>query len=189
MLPDFGLRHIFIHEKQAFYIRCYINTCQRPSIIFYWAANNMCSWKSVFLFTDCCWHQYAYSPGWIGKRGSALRGAHKLPAKGNMAKNDLSERDLSMRRFLLNNSFRVGILVWWYGKGTQSLKKPVALDSAGRRWVHHLSARAFFLRYLAAIKSSQSLVPLVGMQGSLTFHFSGVPVLYSEHLELCYSLE
>lgn len=55
---------------------------------------------------------------------------------------------------LTSNSFRVSILVWWCGRGTQSLKEPVALDSAGRRGVHqghvqgHLTARASFLRYL-----------------------------------------
>lgn len=94
----------------------------------------------IYWLLLACW-----SPGWIGKRGSALRGAHKLPTKGNMDRKYSSafssffssqpswlKEVVYEKLSLTSNSFRVKILIWWHDKGTQSLKEPVALDSAGR---------------------------------------------------------
>lgn len=119
--------------------------CQRPSIIFYWAANNMCSLEFIYWVLLARW-----SPNWIGKRGSALRGARKFSARGKMAEKYsaafffflcfsavLIETDCVYEALsLASNSCKVSIVVWWCGEGAESLKEPVAPECAGRRGVH-----------------------------------------------------
>lgn len=121
--------------------------CQRPSIIFYWAANNMCSLESVFYLLSAAGmlipklnRQERVCAERSTQASNKVKNAEKYLAtffiflcfSAFLTETDCVYEVLS----LTSNSCKVSVVVRWYGEGAESLKEPVAPESAGRRGVH-----------------------------------------------------